>query len=413
MPRPHPRWSALLLLVGPTWTTTGCERQAAAHAASAPPARLERASSEDELATVALTPEAEQRLDLIEHLTAVGQRELPHVRVFPGRVVAAPGHDVWLTAPQPGLLMAAAEGPPLSVGRRVQRGELLGWLHPLLGAGEAAQLQAALAEACGQLEREEVLAAAAGRALERVERLVGERAASQRSLEEARAQADAAEAALAAARARRAALAGALAPATGTARGGGAIPLFAPLEGVVLELSAAPGQVLGAGASIARVASLSPVWVRVSLPAADAERIDRPPAIRVGPLSAAPPLPWRATPVDVPPLADPLTATLDLAFQVEEGADLVPGQRLAAEVPLSGAGPVVVIPWAAVLHDLNGATWVYLRVGPGRYRRARVEVQRVAGELAVLDPHGAPPPGAEVVTDGAAELYGAELGMGH
>jgi hypothetical protein len=78
----------------------------------------------------------------------------------------------------------------------------------------------------------------------------------------------------------------------------------------------------------------------------------------------------------------------------------------------SGRGRVTrkVIPYRAVLYDVNGRAWVYTMPAPLTYVRHRVAVDYVEGERAVLS--DGPPPGTAIVTDGVAELYGIELGVG-
>jgi hypothetical protein len=69
-----------------------------------------------------------------------------------------------------------------------------------------------------------------------------------------------------------------------------------------------------------------------------------------------------------------------------------------------------IIPYAAVLYDEHGDTWAYTSPTPLTFVRRRIGVDYVSGDLAVLV-HG-PPAGTRVVTVGAAELLGAELGVG-
>jgi hypothetical protein len=100
-------------------------------------------------------------------------------------------------------------------------------------------------------------------------------------------------------------------------------------------------------------------------------------------------------------------------------------RRIGIATVVIGAGPVsaapggqpstpeTVVPYAAVLYDPKGATWVYTIPQPLTYVRERVVVRRVAGANgteAVLSE--GPPPGTTVVSTGAVELYGAELGVG-
>jgi hypothetical protein len=70
-----------------------------------------------------------------------------------------------------------------------------------------------------------------------------------------------------------------------------------------------------------------------------------------------------------------------------------------------------VIPYAAVLYDVNGAAWVYTVPEPLVYVRHPVTVDYVEGDRAVLSK--GPPRGTEIVTVGVAELYGIEVGVGN
>jgi len=66
-----------------------------------------------------------------------------------------------------------------------------------------------------------------------------------------------------------------------------------------------------------------------------------------------------------------------------------------------------VIPYAAILYDTDGTTWIYTSPEPLVYVRHRVVVDYIDGELAVLSE--GPSIGTAVVTVGAEELYGSEL----
>jgi hypothetical protein len=75
------------------------------------------------------------------------------------------------------------------------------------------------------------------------------------------------------------------------------------------------------------------------------------------------------------------------------------------------AVPRTVIPYAALVYDLNGSTWTYTSPSALTFVRHPVKVDYIDGELAILSE--GPSPGILVVTDGAAELFGTELGVGH
>lgn len=70
-----------------------------------------------------------------------------------------------------------------------------------------------------------------------------------------------------------------------------------------------------------------------------------------------------------------------------------------------------VIPYAAIVYDVRGNTFAYTNPAPLVFVRRRVEVDRINGERAVLS--GGPAYGTPVVRVGAAELLGAEFGVGH
>jgi hypothetical protein len=77
------------------------------------------------------------------------------------------------------------------------------------------------------------------------------------------------------------------------------------------------------------------------------------------------------------------------------------------------AGPAAsrkVVPHAAVLYDEQGDTWTFTSPEPLTFVRRRIEIDRIEGGRAVLQ--DGPATGTTVVTVGAAELLGAELGVG-
>jgi hypothetical protein len=74
------------------------------------------------------------------------------------------------------------------------------------------------------------------------------------------------------------------------------------------------------------------------------------------------------------------------------------------------AGTRKVIAHAAVLYDENGDTWTFTSPAPLTFLRQKIDIDHITGGSAVL--RDGPPAGTTVVTVGAAELLGAELGVG-
>lgn len=86
--------------------------------------------------------------------------------------------------------------------------------------------------------------------------------------------------------------------------------------------------------------------------------------------------------------------------------------ELKTETVKPGAsGTDVVLPYAALLYDANGKTWVYTNPAPRVYERQAVDVARV--EAGVVTATAGPPAGTAIVTVGAAELFGAEFDTAH
>jgi hypothetical protein len=62
---------------------------------------------------------------------------------------------------------------------------------------------------------------------------------------------------------------------------------------------------------------------------------------------------------------------------------------------------------AALVYDQEGKPWVFTVIGPLTYVREAVKIKEIDDELMILA--SGPPPGTEVVTVGAIELWGTEL----
>jgi len=68
-----------------------------------------------------------------------------------------------------------------------------------------------------------------------------------------------------------------------------------------------------------------------------------------------------------------------------------------------------VIPYSAVLYDNYGHAYTYTRRMPLQYVRRPIVVNRITGNSALLS--SGLPAGTRVVSVGAEELYGIELGV--
>jgi type IV pilus biogenesis protein CpaD/CtpE len=84
--------------------------------------------------------------------------------------------------------------------------------------------------------------------------------------------------------------------------------------------------------------------------------------------------------------------------------------ELRTDTVKAADGASVVIPYAALLYDAQGKTWVYANTAPRVYERQAVTVTKV--EAGAVTASAGPAVGTAVVTVAAAELFGAEFVTG-
>jgi membrane fusion protein, heavy metal efflux system len=305
-----------------------------------------------------------------------------------------------VTTPMAGILQPGEGGIPV-VGKAVRRGQALFKLTPFLAPERDLRVQ---------LERDVATlterVAGVRQRKERAEILAQEKAGSMCAFEEAQAELAVAEAELKGARERLARF------DKDALESDFSVEVTAPISGIIQKINATPGVAIAGGAMVVEIANLAQVWIRVPVYVGDLPQVVRQRPARVHDLSGELQGAARyAQPVNAPPSADASAATADLYFALVNGnGALRPGQRVGVTLPLRTQEQGLVIPWSAVLHDIQGATWVYENTAPQTFVRRSVAVKRVSDSFAVLGQ--APPVGAKIVTIGAAELFGTEFGVG-
>lgn len=178
------------------------------------------------------------------------------------------------------------------------------------------------------------------------------------------------------------------------------------------SLDAAKAQRRLLGPAIENMNSLSELWVRVPVDGRDVPRLDQEHAaeiVELGDRGDA----VQASPVVAPPAADFAGGTSDFFYALEnDGHRWRVGQRVAVELRLKSVDRMLVqVPLSSLVYDIYGGTWVYVLSGPHRFRRNRVDIAGSDGSRAYLA-RGVKT-GVSVVSTGAAELFGAEFGVGH
>ena len=70
-----------------------------------------------------------------------------------------------------------------------------------------------------------------------------------------------------------------------------------------------------------------------------------------------------------------------------------------------------IVPYAAVLYDLTGKTWVYISADPLTFARGAVVIDTIKGDNVYLSE--GPPAGTKVLATGVPQVFGAEVKVGH
>jgi multidrug efflux pump subunit AcrA (membrane-fusion protein) len=316
-------------------------------------AQVKHLAQETTFNTIQLTPKAEERLGI--KTVAIERRAVNQTRLYGGELILP--------------LNQLAAGAKRSSSKDTQS---VFTILPLMTPADQIRVAEAQVNADGQVQAAKVQVDAAQVLLARAQRLLRDHAGSQRAVDEANVQFRLAQATLAEAHARR--------------------------------------QLLGP--PLLAIASPDRFWIRVPVYVGVLNDIHRRESARMEPLgnfngqSGV-----VADPVSAPPSSNPIAATVDLFYEVANSTkEWQLGQKVQVFLPLMQTGDSLVVPWSAVIVDIYGGTWVYNKRAPHTFVRERVQVSFIQDSEAVLA--SGPTPGSEIVVQGAAELFGTEVGFG-
>ena len=275
-------------------------------------------------------------------------------------------------APVAGRLLAPASGFPLP-GQLVQAGQVVALLQPAPASPEgAARAGLAVAEA-------EARAVAAGRAVDRAQRLVADGAVPARDLEDARREAGVAGEAVKAAR-----RAGKLFASTAGLAAEGALPLVAPRAGVVLEVTAVAGAAVAPGTPLVQLVDADAAWLVAQVPEWDLARLNMhlPVLVREPGRGG-----WRAMGTGVArtgQTTDAEARTVAVAYAAELATQHWPlGMRLEMQVPVGAAFTGLAVPRAAIV-DRDGQEVVYIQIDGEHFAERRVTTGIRVGDLVAV-----------------------------
>ncbi|GHN02065.1 MexE family multidrug efflux RND transporter periplasmic adaptor subunit [Cytophagales bacterium WSM2-2] len=374
-----------------------CSKKAEEKKAS--PSKVENPVKESELTTVKLTDQAVERLGI--KTVEIEQKSVSNSRTYSGEVIAVPGQSIALLAPVTGTVLAPANGILPMPGSIVRKGQLLYRLlilpseKDLLGAQEDASLKKVQYE----VSKEK---------LKRAEQMLKDKSGSLRAKQEAEAEFANITAALRVAEARVELMKGKTGAEVSDKLS--TLNVESSIDGIVQKVYVGTSQVVTANAPVIDVASVSPVWIRVPVYAGDLGSINTSGSATARDLSDINGASGvSAKPVNGPRTADPLTTSADVFYELPnlEGK-FRPGQKISITVSLKSAKSSLVIPFSAIVYDIQGGTWVYENPSPTVFVRKRVEIENTENNLAILS--RGPAAGTKVVIEGVAELFGVEFG---
>jgi len=367
-----------------------------------PPSVQSNPVKEGELNTITLTEKAIERLGI--QTVEIKEASLGNSRVFSGEIMATPGKTITVTAPVAGTLLAPRNGTAITPGQQVKKGQQLFRLVILPSERDLLSVREDVTQK--QIQYDIGVEKA-----KRATQLYAEKAGSLRAKQEAEAELAGIAAQLRVAKSRLELLKGnttqALADRMST------LQLQAPITGIIQQVYSSPSQVLANAAPIVDIVSLNPVWVRVPVYAGDESQINSRVSASIRGLSdfAGSSTSIMARPVQGPQTSDALATSINLFYEINNNnGDFRPGQKVSVTLPYKGVQAALVVPFAAILYDIHGGTWIYEQTEPQVFVRRRVELQRVDGTMAVLQ--RGPKPGTKIVIAGAAEIFGTEFGGG-
>lgn len=129
-------------------------------------------------------------------------------------------------------------------------------------------------------------------------------------------------------------------------------------------------------------------------------------AVLVGGCAAAPATATKQSPAKVEKLAE----GLNKLSITEKGAQRLGMETAKVQATTIAGQPRLTIPYGAVIYDKNGGVWAYTAQEPRVYVRQKLTIEAIEGPTVILT--AGPAVGTEVVSVGAAELYGLEFGIG-
>jgi cobalt-zinc-cadmium efflux system membrane fusion protein len=186
--------------------------------------------------------------------------------------------------------------------------------------------------------------------------------------------------------------------------------LVAPLSGVIQDLSVTYQQIVSSSAPLFDISPVRYFWIKVPVYSGTTEDLDRDADVSVSTMGTGQERTlYTASPVKGPLTGDVTTATSYLYYVIKNDfGTLRNGQKVSVTLNMKSEQESIEVPYSAIVYDMYGGTWLYIKAGAQIYVRQRVELDHITGDKAILNK--GIKPGDEVVFKGSAELFGTEFG---
>src|SRR2546422_3104883 len=316
-----------------------------------------------------LTPEQQETIGLTT-AKAVAREVRPEIESF-GRVIPRLQGRVQVTSPVAGQITAQSVDLIPSPGTLVRKGQLLAEVEQTYSAPEQVQLEVGEKGATGAVQEAKASLEVAEAEYRRSQNLLQAKIISRKRLEEAKAAWLQAQSRYATARRQQASYRSATAPGGESPR---RFPLFAPIEGVIVQAEITSGQQVDTATALFTIADLSTVWVEAPIFEGDLNRVDRESAATIHSISAEGET-CTGSPLSTSEVVDPLKRTVNLLYAVDNTAGrLKLGMSVTVAVPAGPEEQVVMVPEAALIESGGGKGMVYIRRSPTLFAEAGVGV---------------------------------------
>jgi RND family efflux transporter MFP subunit len=299
----------------------------------------------------------------------VETRALADRVIVPGVVTAPPERQAAVLVPQSGRVTPPRGGFPI-LAARIKRGQLLGVVEAVLSAPERASFLSEEADARADAAAAAARVATAEKALARLHTLTG--VASQQQIEAAEAEVSSARAAVAGAQARQSAFS--------TQNGVSRFELVSPLDGVLADINASPGEILRQGDRAFLVLDPTELRVDAKVPEHELARLlgSGDALVSVDAFSARS---FAGRLLAQGQVIDEATRTAKVIFAVNNDEGLLKlGMFARVQIGAGAERNVVAVPDAAVL-DIDGRRVVYVHATPEEFEAKEIALGRRDGDM--------------------------------